>query len=373
MKFIYPKLRKHILVVPFQNKVSIGNTLQSAIEVEDDSGVISEILLLCDGTKTTKEIFNIVFSKGFKIKEKDVVDIIDQISEFPYIFEDGNYNCEFINDDILERYSRNLNFLSNFDKKGNKKYDYLFKIINSSILVLGLGGVGSPLIYDLAALGFGKIIAVDFDFVDISNLNRQILYREKHVGKKKVYSAKETINEFNSNVDFIPIDKKIESHLDILNILHQFKPDCVICVADKPPIKIYKWVNEACFANNIPFLYGGNSETTAFYQTVIPSISSCFLCYEKKLEKNINKDGYNKYLSIINNSYSTENNCTAASSSALAAFMLFDIVRLITKVEKPLSLNKRIFIDYKTNIVDEEPVEIQCDCEFCSNINYDWR
>ena len=120
---------------------------------------------------------------------------------------------------------------------------------------------------------------------------------------------------------------------------------------------------------SIPFLYGGNSETTAYYHTVIPNISSCFMCYEKKLEENKNKDGYNKYLSILNNSYSTENNCTAASSSALAAFMVFDIVRLITRAEVPLSLNKRIFIDYKTNIIDEEYVEKQDNCELCSNNN----
>ncbi|MDY3050294.1 MAG: ThiF family adenylyltransferase [Parvimonas sp.] len=298
--------------------------------------------------------------------------MIDQISEYPYIFEDGNDKILYIDNNLLERYSRNLNFLSNFDKKGNKKYDYIDKIINSCVLVLGLGGVGSPLIYDLAALGVGKIIAVDFDFVDISNLNRQILYKEKHVGKKKVYSAKETINEFNSNIEFIAIDKKIDSSLDVLDILEQFKPDCVICVADKPPIKIYKWVNEACFMKSIPFLYGGNSETTAYYHTVIPNISSCFLCYEKKLEENKNKDGYNKYLSILNNSYSTENNCTAASST-LAAFMALDIVRLITGAEVPLSLNKRILIDYKTNIIDEEYVEKQDNCDLCSNNNYDRR
>ena len=218
MKFLYPKIRNHILVVPFENKISIGNTLQSAIEVEDNSGVIREILFLCDGTRTTKEIFDIIFKSGFDIKEEDVSDIIDQISEYPYIFEDGNDKITFLDNNLLERYSRNLNFLSNFDKKGNKKYDYIDKIINSCVLVLGLGGVGSPLIYDLAALGVGKIIAVDFDFVDISNLNRQILYREKHVGKKKVYSAKETINEFNSNIEFVAIDKKIDSSLDVLDI-----------------------------------------------------------------------------------------------------------------------------------------------------------
>ncbi|MDD7765021.1 MAG: hypothetical protein PT934_04565 [Peptoniphilaceae bacterium] len=68
MKFIYPKIRNHILVVPFENKISIGNTLQSTIEVKDNSGVIREILFLCDGTRTTKEIFYIVFKKGFDIE-----------------------------------------------------------------------------------------------------------------------------------------------------------------------------------------------------------------------------------------------------------------------------------------------------------------
>ncbi|WP_300411228.1 ThiF family adenylyltransferase [Lagierella sp.] len=213
-------------------------------------------------------------------------------------------------------------------------------------------------------------MAVDFDLVDETNLNRQILYREKHIGVKKTEAAKDTVNEFNSNVDFIGLDRRINSVKDLEIIINLYKPNCLICAADKPPVKIYKWVNEACIKNNIPYIYGGNTETTAFFQTVIPHTSSCFECYEYHLENNFNKEGYAKYLSILKNSYSSENNCTAASSSALAAFMIFDFIRLIAEFEKPLSLNKRTFIDFKTDEIDSEYIPINKNCPICSVHNF---
>ncbi len=368
MQFKKPKIRNHILVVPFNNKVSVGNTYQSAIEIEDETGVIKEILFLCDGINTIDDIYTEVIRKGYTVSKDEVVELLDRLSCYPYIMEEGLVLSD-IPQKLLERYSRNLNFLSNFDKWGDKKFDYLFKIINSTILVLGIGGVGSPIVYDLAALGVKKIVAIDFDIVDETNLNRQILYREKHIGMKKIYAAKETVNEFNSHVEFVGLDMKINSTDDLEEILESYRPMCVVCSADKPPVKIYKWVNEACVKRNIPYIYGGNTETTAFFQTVVPHNSSCFECYEHHLKNNFNKEGYAKYVSIMENNYSSQNNCTAASSSALASFMIFDFIRLITGFEKPLSLNRRMFIDFKTNEIDSEYIPVNQNCNICSKSN----
>ncbi|WP_300411226.1 hypothetical protein [Lagierella sp.] len=155
MYFKRPKIRKHILVIPYNNKVSIGNTYQSAIEIEDETGIIKEILFLCDGINTVDDIFRVVNHNDNRVTKKEIVELIDQISNYPYLMEEGVELSE-IPEKLLKRYSRNLNFLSNFDKWGDKKHQYLCNIINSTVIVLGLGGVGSPIVYDLAALGVKK-------------------------------------------------------------------------------------------------------------------------------------------------------------------------------------------------------------------------
>lgn len=367
MTLRYPRVRKHILVVPYENTISIGNTLQSAIEVEDTTGVIYDILKLCDGKKCINDIYDEIIKKYTDIEKSDIEEIIDSISEYPYIFEDGDLDSKHnISDKLLERHSRNINFLSNFDADGNNKYDYLQKLLDSKIMIFGLGGVGSPLIYNLAALGVGEIIGVDFDSVDLTNLNRQILYREDQIGMKKVIAAGETIKKFNSNVNFVPVDMTVKSSEDVLKLINKFNPTIVICAADKPPLWIYKWINEACMITDKPWIFGGNSETTSYFQTIIPHKTSCFECKQTYLNENECKDGLNKYKAILANGYDTENNCTSASSSALASFVTFDALRIITGCGEPMSINKRTFIDYKTNLIETEEALRASNCKCCS-------
>lgn len=358
-----PRIRKHILMVPFDGMISIGSLETSAIEIEDETGAIYEILKSCDGTNTIRDIYEIASLKYSELSYEDVDDIINSVAEYPYIMDECDIERpEWLDDELLERHSRNLNFLSNFDKMGKARYALLEKLVKSRVLIIGLGGVGSPLVYNLSALGVGTMIGVDFDHVDLTNLNRQILYREDLVGLKKAEAAKKTVNSFNSRVNFIPVDYRLSSSDDIVELIKKYQPDCVICAADKPPIKIYRWINEACHKTSTPWICGGNIETTSYYQTILPGESACYECKVKALEKNECKDGMNKFNEVLLNGYDTENNCTSASSSALASFMTFDAIRVITGFEKPISINKATFIDYRKNTIETEEIVRDHDC-----------
>ena len=85
------------------------------------------------------------------------------------------------------------------------------KIFSSNVLIVGLGGLGCPLLTYLAASGVGKIGIVDFDKVEISNLNRQTLFNPNDIGKFKVKQAKKAINKINKKIKIIPFKKKITS------------------------------------------------------------------------------------------------------------------------------------------------------------------
>ena len=99
------------------------------------------------------------------------------------------------------------------------------KILSANVLIVGMGGLGCPLLTYLAASGVGKIGIVDFDKVEISNLNRQTLFSTKDIGKYKVNQAKKAINKINDKIKIITFNKKLTSK----NINKIFNNYNIIC------------------------------------------------------------------------------------------------------------------------------------------------
>ena len=87
------------------------------------------------------------------------------------------------------------------------------KIFSASVLIIGMGGLGCPLLYYLSASGVGKIGIVDFDKVELSNLNRQSLFSLKDVGKFKVDQAKKVINKMNKKIEIITFKDKLKKKI----------------------------------------------------------------------------------------------------------------------------------------------------------------
>ena len=99
------------------------------------------------------------------------------------------------------------------------------KIFAGNVLIIGIGGLGCPLLTYLAASGVGKIGIVDFDKVEISNLNRQTLFNPNDIGKFKVNQAKKAINKINKKIKIITYKKKLTSK-NIKKILNKFDIIC---------------------------------------------------------------------------------------------------------------------------------------------------
>ena len=99
------------------------------------------------------------------------------------------------------------------------------KILSANVLIIGMGGLGCPLLTYLAASGVGKIGIVDFDKVEISNLNRQTLFNPNDIGKFKVNQAKKAINKINKKIKIITYKKKLTSK-NIKKILNKFDIIC---------------------------------------------------------------------------------------------------------------------------------------------------
>ncbi len=125
------------------------------------------------------------------------------------------------------------------------------KIFNSKVLVLGLGGLGSPVSMYLAAAGVGTIGICDFDIVDESNLQRQILFNENEIGKSKVKVAQKKLMDLNSDIQINTHDYRIDAE-NAEQIISEY--DIVIDGTDHFESKYL--VNDVCVKFSKPFIYG---------------------------------------------------------------------------------------------------------------------
>lgn len=143
----------------------------------------------------------------------------------------------------IERYSRHI-LLKQVGGKGQEK------ILNSKVLVIGTGGLGAPAAMYLAAAGVGTIGLVDFDVVDLSNLQRQIIHQTADVGKPKVESGRETIAAMNPDVKVHTYNEMVTSK-NIRDIIRSEDYDFLIDGTDNFPAKFL--INDACVLEKKPF------------------------------------------------------------------------------------------------------------------------
>jgi len=120
---------------------------------------------------------------------------------------------------------------------------------NSSVLIAGVGGLGSFSAIYLALAGVGNIIIVDNDIVEESNLNRQVLYREVDIGKKKVFVAKMRLEELNPDVKVTAIDRKIDENFKISQ-----KIDAIVDGLDNYESRIA--LENFALRRHIPYVFG---------------------------------------------------------------------------------------------------------------------
>ena len=146
--------------------------------------------------------------------------------------------------DQINRYSRHL-LLPEVGVEGQEK------ICNSKVLLIGTGGLGSPLALYLAAAGVGNLGLIDFDVVDLSNLQRQVAHGESTVGKLKVDSAKARIADLNSSINVTTYNTRLSSE-NVMEIFADY--DIIVDGTDNFPTRYL--ASDACVLLKKPYIYG---------------------------------------------------------------------------------------------------------------------
>ncbi|MHB1458188.1 MAG: HesA/MoeB/ThiF family protein [Armatimonadota bacterium] len=166
----------------------------------------------------------------------------------------------------IERYSRQI-LLQQVGGKGQEK------LLASKVLIIGAGGLGSPVSMYLAAAGVGTIGLIDGDNVDISNLQRQIVHFTDDIGTPKVESAADKLKAINPSVN-VETYHELATSVNIIDIVSRY--DFIIDGTDNFAAKFL--INDACYFAGKPFSHAGILRFDGQLFTVVPGETACYRC-----------------------------------------------------------------------------------------------
>ncbi|KAF7312326.1 Ubiquitin-like modifier activating enzyme 2 [Mycena indigotica] len=154
-------------------------------------------------------------------------------------------------------------------------------LADTRVLLVGAGGIGCELLKNIVLTGFGKITLLDLDTIDLSNLNRQFLFRKKDVKQSKALVAAQTAAPFNPNVQITPIHGNIKEPQYDLEWYKQF--DIVLNALDN--LDARRHVNKMCMAAQIPLVESGTAGYLGQVQPILKDKTECFDCIQKPTPK----------------------------------------------------------------------------------------
>lgn len=171
---------------------------------------------------------------------------------------------------LSDRYSRQVR-LAEVGVDGQRR------LLASRVLLVGAGGLGSPVALYLAAAGVGRIRIVDDDCIERSNLQRQVIHRDRDIGTKKVHSAQAALQALNPDIEIEAIDARLNAaNVDALIA----GCDVVIDGADNFPTRYL--INAACVRASVPWVYGGvqrfEGQVSVFAPHRDPGVAPCYRC-----------------------------------------------------------------------------------------------
>lgn len=359
----YPLLKPVFDVLYLNGRVRLGSGPPFAVEVEDPDGSFAELIKLLDGSRPVAELQQ---QLAPMLRPEETLDALAQLHSEGFLEDAREPLPAGLTDTDLQRYAVNLNFFRTAVPAGASCYAPQAALKQTRVLLLGLGGIGSNVCMALAELGIGHIFAVDFDTVELSNLNRQVLYSTDVVGERKVDAAGQRIRNFNPDVEFQSTHRRISSAADVQDLISWAAPDYVFCLADKPNGYIDFWVNAACVARAIPYSAAGVSGYFGNAYTVLPGAGPCYQCRvdsEIALSPELNESL----------SYMREHNMSARTAALgpacmfVAYFLAYELLRhLFDFLGGVLAAHRMLEIDFNTFAQRWHDFERRPDCPVCS-------
>lgn len=313
--------------ITINNKDELNKFLES-LGTELYSNCANHFVLYLVGAICTIEVVKLCLNIGEINRDLLVIDLFN--IEFSYykshdfkevlrLLNEGTNCCEDINENLLK----------------------------SKVLIVGAGGLGSPIALALAVAGVGTIGIVDSDNVEISNLNRQILHSVSRIGMPKVESAKIFLKEINNNLNIITYATDLTSE-NSNAIIKDY--DLVVSAVDN--IQTRYLINDICYFMKKPVIEAGVLRFDGTNTTIVPDDGHCYRC----LFPNLNTDGMS----------CAETGVLGAVPGVMGFIQASEVYKLINNVGVTLKNKVLLFdsLEMEFTVID---VEKNLDCPLCGN------
>jgi len=248
-----------------------------------------------------------------------------------------------MNDDQLLRYSRQI-MLPQFDIAGQEK------LLQNHALIIGLGGLGSPVAMYLAAAGVGTLTLVDFDEVDLSNLQRQIAHGQADIGSPKVASASNTLKSLNPDIEIFTLHQKLEDD-SLLSAVRE--ADIVIDASDNFATRFA--INRACALASTPLVSGAAIRLEG-QVSVFPHQGNKQPCYQCLYSEDQDEES----------ATCSENGVLSPVVGIIGSIQATEAIKLLTGIGSTLS-GRLLILDASTMEFREMHLSQDPNCPVCAN------
>jgi molybdopterin-synthase adenylyltransferase len=321
-------------------------------KIEQPGAAARSLLAALDGSRTADEL-------EAEFGPELARDSLAQLAELGLLDDAADDQCVTARE--RARYDRQLRYFSDVSSGPLPPSEYQRRLREARVLVLGVGGLGSWASYALACCGVGELVLLDGDLVEESNFNRQILYRERDIGRPKAEAAADALAEFDSNCRLTPVARRLESANAVRELAED--ADFVVNGADWPAHDIERWVNEACFDVGVPFITMSHSPPVARVGPLyVPGTTGCFNCQEQTY-----REAFPLYDELVEQRRGRPSE--AATLGPVCAFIggqvALETLHQLTGLVAPAALGVAYVYDLRTMEVSRERVPRLADCAVC--------
>jgi bacteriocin biosynthesis cyclodehydratase domain-containing protein len=328
---------------------------ENDIRIEQPDEEDRRLLDAFDGEHTLEQL-------NRKFGDKTVGDLISQLQELE-VLEDAD-DDEALAEGELARFDRQLRYFSDVGSGDLTPSECQRRLREARVAVLGVGGLGGWAAWALACCGIGEMWLIDGDRVEVSNLNRQILYTEADLGLLKVEVAAARLRAFNSAMRVTATARRLESEVEIADFIAG--ADVVIDAADWPAHDIERWCNSACFEAGIPYITMSHFPPIARVGPLyVPGKTGCYACQET---------AYRREYPLFDVAVEQRRAKPAPAATLGPACGLIggqvgmEVMHLLTGLSEPATLGVSHIYDLRTMEVKREPVVPEPDCPVCGHL-----
>ncbi|MFH8349575.1 HesA/MoeB/ThiF family protein [Streptomyces sp. NPDC018045] len=356
-----PKLLDTVLVVPATGRLVLRNGARGRTALElSSTEAAAGLLELLDGRREWSDIVAEAHRRHPEATTEELCRIYEQV-EAAGLLEDEPLHPP-LTEQQLDRYSRNLACYADQVRHLGSKYEVHRRLAASRVLILGVGGLGSGCALGLAMLGVGSLVLVDFDDVEVQNLNRQVLYDTAAIGEPKAPAAAERLRAVNPEPEYTCRSLRLESGDHVAQLLHEYEPGIVVLGADRPWLAVDRYTSQACEQSGTPYTTGTVNGGFGAVWSRVPGRTSCEECRLRWLETTSLAE-YEVVAKREREDLMCATSALGVGAQIISGLIGLEVLHCLLGAPMP-SAGHRITVDFGDLSLDRvaEPVHPRCTC-----------